>query len=253
MPATWQDPPVGAGTSLVATKHDWVIETDSPALAFDWEALWEEFGSFYVDRVAPSPERRSARIEDELLFCLLGGHGVTFELARSAAEVLAPLNVFSAEWETAELEARIRTELEAAQFEPRRLDGSLRRYRYPARKALLIAQAAGWVSMRHTLEEHLVELSDEGARREFLCECPGIGMKTASWLLRNVGLGEALAVVDIHVLRALSAAGRITEAKLPRDYHVVEQHFLAWCDELNAPPAAFDLMVWEWQRAVANA
>lgn len=230
-----------------------MIETGSRAVAFDWEALWEEFGSFYVERVAPSPERSSASVEDELLFCLLGGHGVTFELARSATAVLAPLNVFGSEWETAELAAAIRRELEAAQFEPRRLDGSLRRYRYPVRKALLISQAAEWVRLRRPLEEHLVELSDQGARREFLCECPGIGMKTASWLLRNVGLGEALAVVDVHLLRALAAAGRITEARLPRDYHAVEQHFLAWCDELNAPPAAFDLMVWEWQRAVANA
>jgi thermostable 8-oxoguanine DNA glycosylase len=222
-------------------------------VSFDWAALWYEFGGEYVERVTTRARESPSSIEDELLFCLLGGHGVTFELARSATAVLEPLNVFGRKWSPSRLEAAIRTELETAQFDPPRKDGSLRRYRYPRRKALVIAQAAQWVKGRRPLYENLWVLDDERARRNVLCECPGIGLKTASWLLRNVGLGDALAVVDVHVLRALAAAGRITDARLPRDYHAVERHFLAWCDELNAPPAAFDLMVWEWQRAVANA
>jgi thermostable 8-oxoguanine DNA glycosylase len=108
----------------------------------------------------------------------------------------------------------------------------------------VIAQAAEWVNVRRPLYDRLGALDDEVARRNLLCECPGIGLKTASWLLRNVGLGQALAVIDIHVLRALAAAGRISEPRLPRDYYAIEQRFLAWCDELNAPPAAFDLMLW---------
>jgi thermostable 8-oxoguanine DNA glycosylase len=63
-------------------------------------------------------------------------------------------------------------------------------------------------------------------------------------------LAEGLAVVDIHVLRALASAGRVTEARLPRDYYAVERCFLEWCQELDAPPAAFDLMLWELQRAL---
>jgi thermostable 8-oxoguanine DNA glycosylase len=98
------------------------------------------------------------------------------------------------------------------------------------------------VSGRSPLHERLSALDDEAARRNLLRECPGVGLKTASWLLRNVGLGQALAVIDIHVLRALAAAGRISEARLPRDYHAIEQRFLAWCDAFrvadvrSAPP-----------------
>jgi thermostable 8-oxoguanine DNA glycosylase len=219
-------------------------------VALDWTALWEEFGSVYVERVTTLTNTSSSNIEDELLFCLLGGHGVTFELARSATAVLEPLNVFHREWSPARLEVAVRTELESAQFDPRRQDGSLRRYRYPRRKARLIAQAAEWVNGHRPLSHNLAAHDDESARRDFLCDCPGVGLKTASWLLRNVGLGEELAVIDIHVLRALGATGRITEARLPRDYCAIERCFLAWCDELNAPPAAFDLMLWEWQRAL---
>jgi N-glycosylase/DNA lyase len=221
-----------------------------PMLTFDWSALWEEFGSAYIERVTALANNSSRSVENELLFCLLGGHGVTFELARSAAFVLEALNIFSPEWNSAELEVAISSELAKAQFDPPRQDGSLRRYRYPRRKAHLIAQAAAWVASRAPLQETLLALLEEGSRRDLLCECPGIGLKTASWLLRNVGLAHYLAVIDVHLVRALTAADRIVDVRLPKDYHHIERCFLAWCEEINAPPAAFDLMLWEWQRAV---
>lgn len=239
-----------AGTSVALANQGLVSGTDLEPVVLDWTALWDEFGSSYIERVTTLADTSRPNVEDELLFCLLGGHGVTFELARSAATVLRPLNVFGGEWETAVLEVAIRGELETAQFEPPRQDGAPRRYRYPRRKARLIAQAAEWVDGCRPLAEGLVALDDEAARRDLLCNCPGVGLKTASWLLRNLGLGQELAVIDIHVLRALGATGRITEARLPRDYRAVERCFLAWCDELKAPPAAFDLMLWEWQRAL---
>jgi thermostable 8-oxoguanine DNA glycosylase len=67
-------------------------------------------------------------------------------------------------------------------------------------------------------------------------------------MLRNLGLAQELAILDVHLLRALTAAGRVAGARLPRDYDLVEAAFLDWCRELDAPPAGFDLFVWEWQR-----
>jgi thermostable 8-oxoguanine DNA glycosylase len=238
-----------AGTSVVDTNSRTVSEADVQPVALDWAALWDEFGGVYVERVAMLEDAGRSNVEHELLFCLLGGHGVTFELARSAANVLDELNVFDGEWSSHRLEVAIRSELETAQFKPYRHDDSLRRYRYPRRKARVVAQAAEWLNRHRPLFASLLALDDDVARRNLMCECPGVGLKTASWLLRNVGLGQALAVIDVHVLRALVAAGRINGARLPRDYCAVEQRFLAWCDDLNAPPAAFDLMLWEWQRA----
>lgn len=218
-------------------------------IVFDWSVLWDEFGVFYVDQVAAFADTNSVGIEGELLFCLLGGHGVPYELARSATTVLEPLNVFSGRRDIRSLEAAVQAELEKRQFEPRRVDGSLRRYRYPRRKAQLISRAAEWVANHDSLSERLSALADERDRRDLLCDCPGVGLKTASWILRNIGLGATLAVLDVHVLRALEAAGRVSAVRLPRDYEAIERCFLAWCDELEAPPAAFDLMLWEWQRA----
>jgi len=225
-------------------------ENTRATFALDWAELWEEFGGFYVERVSGPRTATAEDFEDELLFCLLGGHGVTFELAQSAVAILKRLDVFDSRWSTMELEMLLSSELVMPQFSPPRRDGSLRRYRYPRRKASLIARAAAWVASRSPLRETVLALDEDEARRDFLCECPGIGLKTASWLLRNLGLGSSLAVVDIHLLRALMAANRISKAVLPRDYRQVEQRFLAWCKELKAPPAAFDLMLWEWQRAL---
>lgn len=221
------------------------------SFVLNWTELWDEFGTFYCDRINDTgAERSQGNVDNEFLFCLLGGHGVTFELARSAVAVLSGLEIFKGDWSVEELEAVLATELAKPQFQPVRRDGSLRRYRYPRRKARLIARAAAWVAQRGPLREAILTLNDDEARRDFLCECPGVGLKTASWLLRNIGLGESLAIIDVHVLRALTAARRIREARLPKDYRRVEQRFLKWCEELGAPPAAFDLMLWEWQRTL---
>ena len=97
----------------------------------------------------------------------------------------------------------------------------------------------------------MLQLGSAKDRRRLLSECPGVGFKTASWVLRNLGLGDELAIIDIHVLRALVGAKRIPDGiQIPKDYEMAEEAFIAWCDELDAPSAAFDLFVWHWQRGI---
>lgn len=155
---------------------------------------------------------------------------------------------FAAGWTDHELQRRLLSELGQPQFEPRRVDGSLRRYRFPVRKAELIVRARQWLMSQGNLMGTLVSLESDRERRRLVCECPGVGPKTASWLLRNLGLATDLAILDVHVIRALKSTGRINEARLPRDYESIELIFLDWCREMEAPAAAFDLFLWEWQR-----
>ena len=63
-------------------------------------------------------------------------------------------------------------------------------------------KARKWVQSQGRLEEHLLQLGSAKGRRRLLSECPGVGFKTASWVLRNLGLGDELAIIDIHVLPA---------------------------------------------------
>ncbi len=215
----------------------------------DLEAAWRVCADLFCAATAASDSPPTAECFDcELLFCLLSGFGISYEHALSASEHLLTLRPFDGRWEAKALEQRLRAELDRAQFGPRRNDGGLRRYRFPTRKAELIVAAREWLFDQDDLLEELADIPSEQERRHLLCGCPGVGPKTASWLLRNLGLAEELAILDVHLLRALVGAGRVSALTLPRDYELAERAFLDWCRELNAPAAAFDLFVWEWQR-----
>lgn len=213
------------------------------------EQAWLVCGDLFCQAVARQAAALQSDFYSELLFCLLGGFGVTYEHGRSAANVVGPLNPFSDYWDENVLLQTLSATLSLGQFLPRRRDGSLRRYRFPRRKARLIVDARKWLQKHRSLTVRLQEIPDSHTRRELLCECPGIGMKTASWLLRNLGWADDVAIIDIHLLRALLKSGRInSDVQLPEDYENAERAFLSWCKELDAPPPAFDLFVWEWQR-----
>ena len=213
------------------------------------ERVWENVGDSYIADVQSLRKRSDVSAEVELIFCLLGGFGVTFELCASATKVVAAIDPFSARWTDESLFKALVNALSCAQFDPPRVDGTPRRYRFPIKKSELIVKARQWVLANTPIDEAIACISDEKARRDFLCECPGVGLKTASWILRNLGAASELAILDVHILRLLQAMGRIEEVTMPKDYEFVEKEFLNWCRELGAPPAAFDLFVWDFQRS----
>ena len=213
------------------------------------ESAWRIVNDLYLGAVDIREAVNPLEIESELLFCLLGGFGITYEHGRSATEVIWQLRPFSDEWEDHDLFDAVSVALMQSQFGPTKADGTLRRFRFPLQKASIIVKARRWLRRNDPLYQRLVVISSCRERRKVLSNCPGVGLKTASWLLRNLGLGAELATIDIHILRALSEAGRVPDdIRMPRDYELVEEAFLKWCNELHASPAAFDLFVWHWQR-----
>jgi N-glycosylase/DNA lyase len=232
--------------SKPSAVHDGHFNRPDPVR--ELESAWMICADLFEGITQPPRVVRRSQVHREFLFCLLGGFGVSFELASSATDVIGKLTPFDPEWHEDRLRTRLAKELSKPQFHPECCDGRLRRYRFAERKADVIVQARRWLLRRDNLLHDLRGLESERDRRQLLAGCPGIGPKTASWLLRNLGLAFELAILDVHVMHALKAAGRITSEKLPRDYERVEAQFLKWCHELHAPPAAFDLFVWEWQR-----
>ena len=215
------------------------------------ESAWRIVDDLYVEAVQPPASVEGLNVEGELLFCLMGGFGITFEHGRSAAEVIWQLRPFSEDWDDQDLFDAISDALMQPQFEPTKADGTLRCYRFPHRKASIIVNAREWLRGNSPLHQRLLALGSCRERREYLTDCPGIGFKTASWLLRNLGMGAELATIDIHVQRALTDAGRVPDSiQLPRDYELVEEAFLEWCNDLGASAAAFDLFIWHWQRGM---
>jgi thermostable 8-oxoguanine DNA glycosylase len=138
--------------------------------------------------------------------------------------------------------------LSEPRFTPPRKDGTLRRYRFPQRKADLICRARRWLLDAGSLTAHLAARISEHDRRSWLVGCPGLGPKSASWLLRNTGWAKDLAILDVHVMRAMTAAGFLVDERRPGCYEQIERQFLVWCEQLDAAPAVFDLFLWEWQR-----
>ena len=241
----------GDGISAAST---YLSFGNRPGLSVEPDSIdeaWRAVGDLYCQAVRPSAAVDCAMIEHELLFCLLGGFGITYEHGRSASCAIMKLKPFSDDWNDEDLFQALLSALMRPQFEPRRKDGSFRRYRFPKQKASVIVKARQWVRVHDPLDKRLFQLNDPKERRKFLNECPGVGFKTASWLLRNLGLGNDLAIIDVHLLRALMSAERIPyDIRIPRDYEMVEEAFLFWCAQLEAPAAAFDLFVWHWQRGM---
>jgi N-glycosylase/DNA lyase len=88
--------------------------------------------------------------------------------------------------------------------------------------------------------------SDPLQLREALRRLPGVGLKTASWIVRNHTGSDRVAIIDVHVYRACTAAGLFDESwQLPRDYLRCEEAFLAFATAGGVSAAALDACIWE--------
>jgi N-glycosylase/DNA lyase len=75
----------------------------------------------------------------------------------------------------------------------------------------------------------------------------GIGYKEASHFLRNIGLGDSIAILDIHILRRLRSLGVINE--VPRTltrkkYLEIEVLMRDFSGRVKIPLAHMDLLFW---------
>jgi thermostable 8-oxoguanine DNA glycosylase len=82
---------------------------------------------------------------------------------------------------------------------------------------------------------------------------PGIGPKTASWIVRNWTGTDEVAILDVHVLRAGQLMGLFPrEIKLPRDYGRLEQIFLEFSKALNVRASLLDAIIWREMRILTR-
>lgn len=102
----------------------------------------------------------------------------------------------------------------------------------------------GRISVRYLLEN----FSDVYECREWLVKnVRGLGYKEASHFLRNIGLGEKIAILDRHILRNLVLLGVVEEMpeSLSRSkYLQIEKELLEFSKHIGIPPAHLDLLLW---------
>jgi thermostable 8-oxoguanine DNA glycosylase len=190
---------------------------------------------------APDHYKLGRSLDEELIACLLGGYGIPAEVGLAAYERLRIVN--------AEDPAALRNEevVLALLEEPLAVEGRSVRYRFAKQKAGYLAG-----SMRQLLQVDQ-EASDRDLR-DALTALPGIGPKTASWIVRNWRDSDCVSILDIHILRA----GRILRIfpeswSVERHYLQLEGAFLRFADAISVKASILDSVMWMNMRQLPAA
>ncbi len=208
-------------------RREWV-----PTPAF-LAAIADLEGDNVDDYVSP----KGTPLAEDLAFCLLGGYGVKMELNRAAWNQLDEAGVLRAD------DVPSVVEFEALLSEPLLVNGRLQKYRYPRQRAGRLHIALK--SIRDTPPN----TDDPISFRNRMMELPGIGPKTASWIVRNHVGSDEVAILDVHVLRAGAMIGLFPDTyRLPRDYEALERKFLCFAQALQIRASVLDAIIWREMR-----
>ena len=74
-----------------------------------------------------------------------------------------------------------------------------------------------------------------------------MGYKEASHFLRNIGMGERLAILDRHILKNLVLLGVLDEVPMSMNanrYLEIEKRLLDYSDKIKIPADHLDLLLW---------
>ena len=185
--------------------------------------------------------RLGGTFSEEIVYCLLGGHGAPAEVGLAAARrVCNRLKDLDAKNPT-------RTEFEKWLREPLPIGDRTVRYRFAAQRARYLE------GIFEKLDDvDYVSLAD-GELRNVLLDLPGIGPKTASWIVRNWRSSNDVAILDVHIVRACSAIGIFQETQnLARNYSELEGQFLAFCQATRSKASAMDAVMWSTMRGLSK-
>lgn len=185
---------------------------------------------------------RHGTLEEEVGFCLLGGFGVTLEVATVFFERLRTNGAF--EKCTVLSEADFFAMLDA----PATVRGRSHRYRFPSQRARRLHHA-----MTNLAQMEFDEV-DPIKFREQIQSLEGVGLKTASWIARNWLDTDLVVILDIHVLQA----GWLLElfdknCRLPRDYLDMERQFLFFAKNLRVRMSVLDSVIWYDMRTFGSS
>ena len=167
-----------------------------------WDVEWgshEVFGTpaFWVNRTAIEgyEERLAERasggdIESVVVFGLLGGSGISAEVARAAQRVVLDLLDEDSEATAEEIAERLRDPLR----------GGLGRYRFPRQRSQRIVESLARLRSEPPPEDPL-------DLRQYLRGLRGVGPQTSAHIVRNLSGSAEVAIVGVWLVRALTWAG----------------------------------------------
>lgn len=202
-----------------------VEEIGSPAYWTAQAWMWE------IEE--PDHYRLGRSLREEVLACILGGYGIPAEVGLAA---YARLRAVHAE------NLRDKEAVEALLSQPLTIAGRSVRYRFAAQKARHIsASMAGLDAIdAEAPDRHL---------RDALVGLPGIGPKTASWIVRNWRGSDQVSILDVHIIRACRALGIFQQTwRVERNYMLMEDAYLAFAEAVGARASILDSVIWMTMR-----
>jgi thermostable 8-oxoguanine DNA glycosylase len=189
---------------------------------------------------APDHFRLGRTLAEELLACMLGGHGIPAEVGLAAYHRLR---------EAMHASPDVLCDHEivhALLAEPLVIGGRTVRYRFAAQKAKYITAA-----FRQLPD---IDASvDDRILRDSLMQLRGVGPKTASWVLRNLRGSDDVAILDIHILRAGAMLGMFEKHhRVERHYREMEEAYLRFSDAISAKASILDSVIWMTMRQLPS-
>jgi N-glycosylase/DNA lyase len=184
----------------------------------------------------PHSHRLGQTLAEETVACLLGGHGIPAEVGIAAFERLRSRGLI----ESSRLEAGV---LSSSLREPLDISGRQITYRFWSQKAQYITTAL------RVLDESSPPIASARGLRQYLMNIPGIGPKTASWIVRNWLESDEVAILDIHIVRAGQLMNLYSaNDRVESHYFEMERRFLDFCSAIEAPASDVDALIWSKMR-----
>lgn len=84
-------------------------------------------------------------------------------------------------------------------------------------------------------------------REWFIQNIKGIGMKEASHILRNIGFGEEITILDRHILKNLlkyNVIDEIPKTITKKKYLDIEEKMILFSKKVKIPLSAMDMVLW---------
>jgi thermostable 8-oxoguanine DNA glycosylase len=181
--------------------------------------------------------RLGRTLQEEVAACLLGGWGMPAELALAAYSRVREKDMLRA--------GTTAQQLEDVLNEPFTFHGRARKYRFIRQKAKYLS---GCLQRLHSFTPS----EDDIVFRDQLNELPGIGLKTASWIVRNLRPQSEVAILDIHILRVGHHLGLFPEGWQPETrYRELEARFIAFARAIGVSAATLDGLMWDHMRQLS--
>jgi thermostable 8-oxoguanine DNA glycosylase len=192
-----------------------------------------KFGTLDEQFIAEPDQKQ---IEKNLITCILSSNWA-YERAVNAADNF--INIFGSTFEFSESPDEQKIEL--------LLRSPAVRHRFPKSKAIQIRSSLeSMLGIGTSFSKYMNQFSTEHDAREYVSSTfAGMGYKQSSMFLRDIGIAQNLAVIDLHIIWYLTNAENIEVGTLSKKrYLFLEDYLRSMSQKIGISMIALDRLIW---------